>query len=174
MGHVLYLYVNSSNRSIANVQKELEHKYTISTQKYAVTKVVSTFQKMKKLTDNEQFSLFKRFCEGPFEVLMCTQRGIEKNCGEKSDQPGENDILQGAEVTGKRKAAASEKQPCIRCDTFMDALDTERQLRENMRKRFRTEKSVLRRKLQILRVLNQKSIRQKNKIEAMKEYTAKT
>ena len=173
VGHVLYSYVNSSNRSIANVQKELEHKYKISTQKYAVTKVVSTFQKMKKLTDNEQFSLFKRFCEGPFEVLMSTQRGIEIKCGEKSNQPGENDILQGAEVTGKRKAAASEKQPCIRCSKFMDALDTERKLRENMRKRFRTENSVLRRKLQILRVLNQKIKRQKKRIEAMKEYTAK-
>ena len=78
---------------------------------------------MKKLTDNEQFSLFKRFREGPFEVLMSTQRGIEKRCGKKSDQPGENNILQGAEGTGKRKAAASEKQPSIRCNTFMNALE---------------------------------------------------
>ena len=81
VGHVLYLCVNSSNRSIANVQEELEHKYKISTQKCAVTKVVTTFQKKKKLTDNEQFSLFKRFCEGTFEVLMSTQSGIEKKCG---------------------------------------------------------------------------------------------
>jgi len=46
VGHVLYLYFKSSTRSIAHVQKELEHKYKISTQKYAVTKVSSTFLKL--------------------------------------------------------------------------------------------------------------------------------
>ena len=91
---------------------------------------------------------------------MSTQRGIEK-CGKKADQSGENYIPKGAEVTGKRKAAAPEKQPCTRCNIFMDALDTERKLRENMRKSFHLESSVLRRKLQILRVLNQKIKRQR-------------
>ena len=46
------------------------------------------------MTDDEQFSLFKRFCEGPFEVLLSTQGGIEKKCGKNADQPGENDIPQ--------------------------------------------------------------------------------
>ena len=44
VGHVLYLYVNSSNRSIANVQKEVEQ-YKINTQMYAITKVVSFFRR---------------------------------------------------------------------------------------------------------------------------------
>ena len=99
--------MNSSNGSVANFQKEVEH-YTITIQMYAVTKVVSTFQKMKKVADDEQFSVFKRFCEGPFEALLSTQRGIERKCGKKADQSGENDIPKGAEVTGKRKAAAAE------------------------------------------------------------------
>ena len=76
MGHVLYLYVNSSDQSTANIRKELVHK--INRQKYAITKMVSTVQQMKTLTDDEQFSLFKRFCERPSEVLMSTKRDIEK------------------------------------------------------------------------------------------------
>jgi len=93
VGLVLYLYLNSSNRNIANGPRELDHKYKIITQKHDVAKVVSTFQKMK-LTDDEQFSLFKRFCGGPFEVLMSTYRCIKKKCGKKADQPEENDIPQ--------------------------------------------------------------------------------
>ena len=112
MGHVLYLYMSSSNQSVANVHKELENKYKLRTQKYGVTRVVSTFHKMKTLTDDEQFSLFKSFCEGPFEAPMSKPGGIERKCGKKSDQPAESDIPQGTEVTGKRKAAAPEIQSC--------------------------------------------------------------
>ena len=61
MGHVLYLYMNRSHRSIANVEKELAHKYRISTQEYTVTKVISTSQKMKKLNSDGQFSLSRGF-----------------------------------------------------------------------------------------------------------------
>ena len=79
----LYLSTNSSNLSVANVQKELQHKYRIRTQTYAATRVVTTFEQMKNLTIDEQFSLLKRFCEGSFEVPMSKQRGIEKKCGKE-------------------------------------------------------------------------------------------
>ena len=76
-------------------------------------------------------------------------------------------------MTRKRKAAAHEKQSCTRWNNFMDALHTERKLRENMRKRLYLENSVLRGKLQILRALKQNIKIQKMRIETMKEYIAK-
>ena len=79
MDNVLYLQVNSSTRSVINIQKELEHKYRISTQKCAISIVVSTFRKMKKLTGGEYFSVFKRCCEDAFEVLMSKLRGIKRH-----------------------------------------------------------------------------------------------
>ena len=50
----------------------------------------------------------------------------------------------------------------------MFSLNTERNLRENMRKKFHLESSALRRKLQMQRVLNQKIQRQKQRIEMLK------
>ena len=54
---------------------------------------------------------------------MSRQRGFEKKYGKKSDQREESGIPQGAEVTGKGRASAPEKQSCTRCNKYMVALE---------------------------------------------------
>ena len=93
VGHVLNLYVNDPNRSVTNVLKEIEQKYEINAQKYDVSRVVSRFQKMRKLTDNVQFLLFKKFCGSTFEVPKRKPSSIqEKSPLKLSDQHFNADI----------------------------------------------------------------------------------
>ena len=154
---------------MTNVLKEIEHKYEINAQKYDVTRVVGRFEKMRKLTDSAQFLLFKKFCESTFEVPKRKPSGVAENSLMKlSDQQGETNVQQGPALNQQRKAAVAKKKSCTRCKKFMFSLNTERKLREDMRKKFHLESSALRRKLQMQRVLNQKIQRQKQRIEMLK------